>query len=363
MITAKKLCRKTNLDEVIKSGLYYYPVNSKMRETPCGKESAWGLLLVVEEEDGQFQQILISFGNLYYRQRLEIGGWSPWTNLSTGVEAYVLNNASDSEIGGIKVGSGLSINQEGELSAPTYKLPTASKEVLGGIKVGENLTIDSWGTLSANQQVYCLPYATETRLGGIKLGSGLYMDEDGCVHVQFPDQGSPQIIKQVEEHQEIIENPYFLPIASTTTLGGIKIGENLEISEDGVLSAKNGNTFELEVASDSKIGGIRLDGIVFSTNEEGYLTINRDEILPPKMKKEFTYQLEDENYLFSFSIEDQLNFLNKVIIATMSQAGILGGYDKDFNLDAIKEDTNEEVVLSLSPTNLLDLYINGYNKN
>ena len=32
--------------------------------------------------------------------------------------------------------------------------------------------------------------------------------------------------------------PYELPIASKDTLGGIKVGENLTISEDGTLNAK-----------------------------------------------------------------------------------------------------------------------------
>lgn len=35
---------------------------------------------------------------------------------------------------------------------------------------------------------------------------------------------------------ETIENPYKLPIASSETLGGIKIGEGLNIDENGVVS-------------------------------------------------------------------------------------------------------------------------------
>lgn len=52
---------------------------------------------------------------------------------------------------------------------------------------------------------------------------------------------------------------YELPIASAETLGGVKIGENLEISESGVLSAnvpESGNTW----STDEHIVGKWLDG-------------------------------------------------------------------------------------------------------
>lgn len=40
------------------------------------------------------------------------------------------------------------------------------------------------------------------------------------------------------------DNKYTLPIASNETLGGIKLGENLNIDENGVVSASNGNSNE-----------------------------------------------------------------------------------------------------------------------
>ena len=68
---------------------------------------------------------------------------------SGGSGSYTLPTASDTVLGGIKVGSGLSISS-GVLSATgsSYSLPTASDTVLGGIKVGNGLTIAS-GVLSA----------------------------------------------------------------------------------------------------------------------------------------------------------------------------------------------------------------------
>lgn len=65
--------------------------------------------------------------------------------------SYTLPIATTSALGGVKVGTGLSINSTtGELSAAVYTLPTASTTVLGGVKVGTGLSVASDGTLSAN---------------------------------------------------------------------------------------------------------------------------------------------------------------------------------------------------------------------
>lgn len=77
--------------------------------------------------------------------------WYEKTVSGGGGEPYVLPIASAETLGGIKVGSNLSIDSEtGALSGnPAYTLPTASAEALGGIKVGSNLSIDANGVLSA----------------------------------------------------------------------------------------------------------------------------------------------------------------------------------------------------------------------
>ena len=68
---------------------------------------------------------------------------------------YVLPIASAEVLGGVKVGSNLSIDNEGVLSAESgYVLPTASNNTLGGVKVGTNLSIDNNGVLSAENTEY-----------------------------------------------------------------------------------------------------------------------------------------------------------------------------------------------------------------
>jgi len=62
-----------------------------------------------------------------------------------------------------------------------------------------------------------------------------------------------QKLAGIEEHA----NNYSLPIASENTLGGIKVGENLTIDEDGTLNAQQGG-YELPIASAETLGGIRV---------------------------------------------------------------------------------------------------------
>lgn len=50
---------------------------------------------------------------------------------------------------------------------------------------------------------------------------------------------------------------YHLPIASATTLGGIKVGNNLNIEDDGTLNAES-TEYNLPVATSSTLGGIKI---------------------------------------------------------------------------------------------------------
>ena len=66
---------------------------------------------------------------------------------------------------------------------------------------------------------YVLPVATASKLGGVKIGSNVSIDENGVISVAAP---------------------YSLPTAAANTLGGVKVGSNLSIDENGVLSATGG---------------------------------------------------------------------------------------------------------------------------
>lgn len=82
-----------------------------------------------------------------------------------------------------------------------------------------------------------------------------------------------------DQHNITISEPmrdYHLPIASETVLGGIKVGNNLTITEDGVLSAES-TEYTLPTASASVLGGIKVGNNLTIT--DGVLTADVDSVL------------------------------------------------------------------------------------
>ena len=92
------------------------------------------------------------------------------------LETFMLPEATGEVLGGVKIGSGLTKDAEGRLTAERYTLPVATAHTLGGISVGAGLEIDGNGTLSSY-----LPTATSNTLGGVKIGSGLTMSGEGVL--------------------------------------------------------------------------------------------------------------------------------------------------------------------------------------
>ena len=67
-----------------------------------------------------------------------------------------------------------------------------------------------------------LPTASASTLGGVKIGDNITISESGAISAPAPTPA------------------YVLPTASADTLGGVKVGSGLSIA-DGVLSASGGN--------------------------------------------------------------------------------------------------------------------------
>ena len=109
---------------------------------------------------------------------------------------------------------------------------TASSLEAGVVKIGTGVSIND-GVLSA--QVYSLPRANTNILGGIKVGDGLNVESDGTLNA----------------------NPgaYTLPVATSQVLGGVKIGSGLSMNS-GVLSVTN--QFSLPTSSASILGGVKV---------------------------------------------------------------------------------------------------------
>lgn len=87
-------------------------------------------------------------------------------------ESYTLPAATQSELGGIIVGDGLSINERGvlstDLSQIEYNLPIASNDILGGVKIGANMQITPDGVLNPKY-----PIASKSGKGIVQIGDGI----------------------------------------------------------------------------------------------------------------------------------------------------------------------------------------------
>lgn len=95
---------------------------------------------------------------------------------------------------------------------------------------------------------------------------------------------------------------YTLPIATPTTLGGIKIGEGLEISEDGTVTVTGGggSSYVLPPATTTTLGGVKPDGVTITVQDDG--TISSTNTSPANMVTTDTEQEITGRKLFRDSL-------------------------------------------------------------
>jgi len=162
-------------------------------------------------------------------QTLQYNG-TKWVNVNPGTIG--LSTATITQLGGIKLGTGLQANglgvvsvNTGSLGFTTYSLTTATAGTLGGVKIGNNLSITEDGTLSATSSVIL----SDTPPLDPTVGTLWYDTISGRLYTWFDNSwidASPQ-------------TEYVLNTATTSILGGIKVGQNLSINLDGTLNARS----------------------------------------------------------------------------------------------------------------------------
>ena len=149
-----------------------------------------------------------------------------------------------------------------EANANNYTLPKASGTVLGGIKIGNNLKIDENGVVSAtdtNTTYTTMKGATSSTAGTSGLvpapqqgqqnsflkGDGTWGTVESATYGEATQDQSGLMSASDKTKLDNIEanaNNYTLPAATTTRLGGVKVGNNITISGDGTISATDTNT-------------------------------------------------------------------------------------------------------------------------
>lgn len=188
-----------------------------------------------------------------------------------------------------------------------YQLPVASQTTLGGIKVGNNLSIGQDGTLNAEKSTQSYaeltnkPKINNVELDGEKSLNDLGIQAQGnyATKEELPTKTSelnndsgfltsiPNDYKTKEENDELyqakgnyaskeeiptktsqlVNDSNFIseiPVASTSTLGGIKVGDNLEITADGVLNASGGGSAGITVLEGTEEAPVNLQNLTES---------------------------------------------------------------------------------------------------
>lgn len=129
-------------------------------------------------------------------------------------------------------------------SGTQYVLPIASSTILGGVKIGSGVTIAADGTISVaggggGGSDYVLPAATTLALGGVIIGSGLAVQSNGLINVKAATTSQIGGVKAGTTMTIAGDGTidYILPKATAVVLGGIKVGVGLTVAGDGTLSA------------------------------------------------------------------------------------------------------------------------------
>lgn len=118
---------------------------------------------------------------------------------------------------------------------------SGSLSVVSGLSAGPGITVSS----QAGQVTVTSKVATDTVLGGVIIGDNLNITEDGVLSANAGN--------------------YSLPVATGGTLGGVKVTgtDGIAISQTGVISV---TPYSLPTATDTVLGGIRVGSRLSITN-------------------------------------------------------------------------------------------------
>ena len=192
-----------------------------------------------------------------------------FSNIGSGTgggDSYTLPVASASVLGGVKIGSGINIDQDGVISAQSGKndivldvavldnMSYADREVLWDEvyeKILAGHRIYAKGEVRGEMGYYAyLPlekYKAETNTSA-HIGGFLFFtlkDKDENLYLRFSFSSAGNLNGLDSDSRLLKYKIYSLPTASSNTLGGVKIGSGISIDEDGVISAQGGGGYNV----------------------------------------------------------------------------------------------------------------------
>ena len=232
------------------------------------------------------------------------------STLTTQDTVYTLEPATEHILGGVSVGSNISISSNGEISltkanvtsalgfTPISSIPTATATVIGGVMVGANIT-NTGGSISLTKAnvtsalgftpptkeeviagTYILPQATSSVMGGVTIGSNISVSAG---KISLTKANVTAALGYVPPTQDTV---YTLPQATSSVMGGVKVGAHIT-NTNGTISVTKTNVVEalgytpleefiVGVASDSATGTVTIGENL--TIENGILSLSADNV-------------------------------------------------------------------------------------
>lgn len=177
--------------------------------------------------------------------------------------SYTLPIASNSTLGGIKVGSGLTINHEsGLLSADAQAVTTATTGTTGVVKIGENINVKTDGTISVDLS----DYAKSEVLSGYVETNELENYAEKSDLNDYATNDSLSAYVQTSAMSGYVQTDR---IATTAQTGMVKIGSGITVAADGTISAEGGSS--VSTATTATTGVVKVgDGL--DITEQGTLS-------------------------------------------------------------------------------------------
>ena len=117
----------------------------------------------------------------------------------------------------------------------------------------------------AASQTFEVPAADDENIGGVLSGGDISVDESGIVTVNSV--GGKTVKANVPADAKFTDTVYTLPKASESVLGGVKVdGITVTADENGVISSAAGEKYVLPTATATVLGGVKVDGTTITAN-------------------------------------------------------------------------------------------------
>ena len=259
-----------------------------------------------------------------------------------GGSGYTLPVATDTILGGVKVGSGLTITSGGTLSADAQPVGIATTAQTGVVKIGDGINVDSAGTISVDQVSgdVMLPMGHYINDGGVDVPSMLNVNK-GFSFTAY--------IGEDEETGDHYDNYVFNPYFKVCTLNGvawnnsayldfyvIKASENNYATVKLILSNSIGNgnvnttlieeTWDLETETTFQVPTFTVSGYITTEDlvVEGFQFTLSNEFVGPKVTFSMPIDKNDQSLTFinyCFVPSDALTYSTHISTIDVSKTG------------------------------------------